>query len=287
MPFDALLFYVFAAVALAASLVVVGQRSPIHSVLALIASFGALAGLYVLLGAPFAAVTQIIIYAGAIMVLFLFVVMMLNAPGEDPLADGLAAGSSVTRYTGALLSAGLVIELVWALTRFGDAAIGKRNVDSTVDLSSVADIGRRLFTEYGFAFEVTSILILVAMLGAVVLARTQHVESTPSTKNQALASPSLTHYLVLSAMLFAIGTAGVFLRRNIITILLSIEIMLNAVNLTFIAFGRELGSLDGQIIVFFVMTVAAAEAAVGLAIVIALFRQRESLNPDAFMTLRW
>ena len=105
--------------------------------------------------------------------------------------------------------------------------------------------------------------------------------------NQALASPSLTHYLVLSAMLFAIGTAGVFLRRNIITILLSIEIMLNAVNLTFIAFGRELGSLDGQIIVFFVMTVAAAEAAVGLAIVIALFRQRESLNPDAFMTLRW
>ena len=185
MPFDALLFYVFAAVALAASLVVVGQRSPIHSVLALIASFGALAGLYVLLGAPFAAVTQIIIYAGAIMVLFLFVVMLLNAPGEDPLADGLAAGSSVTRYTGALLSAGLVIELVWALTRFGDAAIGKRNVDSTVDLSSVADIGRRLFTEYGFAFEVTSILILVAMLGAVVLARTQHVESTPSTKNQA------------------------------------------------------------------------------------------------------
>ena len=66
-------------------------------------------------------------------------------------------------------------------------------------------------------------------------------------------------------MLFAIGTAGVFLRRNLITILLSIEIMLNAVNLTFVAVGRHLGSVDGQIIVFFVMTVAAAEAAVGLA----------------------
>jgi NADH-quinone oxidoreductase subunit K len=95
------------------------------------------------------------------------------------------------------------------------------------------------------------------------------------------------HYLILSAMLFAIGTAGVFLRRNVITILLSIEIMLNAVNLSFIAFGRQWDSVDGQIIVFFVMTVAAAEAAVGLAIVIALFRHRESLNPDAFVSLKW
>ena len=97
----------------------------------------------------------------------------------------------------------------------------------------------------------------------------------------------LNHYLIVSAMLFAIGTTGVLLRRNLITILLSIEIMLNAVNLSFIAFGRQMGSVDGQIIVFFVMTVAAAEAAVGLAIVIGLFRHRESLNPDAFASLKW
>jgi NADH-quinone oxidoreductase subunit K len=97
----------------------------------------------------------------------------------------------------------------------------------------------------------------------------------------------LSHYLVVSAVLFAIGTAGVFLRRNLITILLSIEIMLNAVNLSFVAFGRQFGSLDGQIIVFFVMTVAAAEAAVGLAIVIGLYRHKESLNPDAFASLKW
>src|SRR5678816_1165966 len=97
----------------------------------------------------------------------------------------------------------------------------------------------------------------------------------------------LGHYLVVSAILFAIGTAGVFLRRNLITILLSIEIMLNAVNLTFVAFGRYAGDVNGQIIVFFVITVAAAEAAVGLALVIALFRHRESLNPDAFTTLKW
>jgi len=97
----------------------------------------------------------------------------------------------------------------------------------------------------------------------------------------------LSHYLILSATLFAIGTAGVFMRRNLITILLSIEIMLNAVNLTFVAFGRYLGTVNGQIIVSFVMTVAAAEAAVGLAIVVALYRHRESLNPDAFTALKW
>jgi len=97
----------------------------------------------------------------------------------------------------------------------------------------------------------------------------------------------LSHYLLVSAILFAIGTTGVFLRRNLITILLSIEIMLNAVNLSFVAFGRQMGTVDGQIIVFFVMTVAAAEAAVGLAIVIGLYRHRESLNPDAFVSLKW
>ena len=99
--------------------------------------------------------------------------------------------------------------------------------------------------------------------------------------------PTLNHYLLLSGVLFAIGTAGVFLRRNLITVLLSVEVMLNAVNLTFVALGRFQGRVDGQIITFFVMTVAAAEAAVGLAIVIALFRHRESLSPDTYTSLKW
>jgi NADH-quinone oxidoreductase subunit K len=113
-----------------------------------------------------------------------------------------------------------------------------------------------------FAFEATSVLILVAMVGAVVLA------SAGSGRRGAMIP--LSHYLIVSAILFALGTAGVLLRRNLITILLSIEIMLNAVNLSFVAFGRFLGDVDGQIITFFVITVAAAEAAVGLALVIAL-----------------
>ena len=96
----------------------------------------------------------------------------------------------------------------------------------------------------------------------------------------------LNYYLVLSGVLFSIGTAGVFLRRNLITVLLSVEIMLNAVNLTFVAAGRYHGTVDGQIITFFVMTVAAAEAAVGLAIILAIFRHKQSVDLQNINLLR-
>jgi NADH-quinone oxidoreductase subunit K len=98
---------------------------------------------------------------------------------------------------------------------------------------------------------------------------------------------SISHYLILSAIVFAIGAAGVIIRRNLIVILMSIELMLNAINLTFVAFARLHGSMDGQVIVFFVMTVAAAEAVVGLAIIISVFRHRRSLDPDQMNLLKW
>ena len=97
----------------------------------------------------------------------------------------------------------------------------------------------------------------------------------------------LNYYLVLSALIFAIGVTGVLVRRNLIVILMSIELMLNAVNLTFIAFSYFLASMDGQVIVFFVMAVAAAEAVIGLAIIISLFRHRQSLDPQEMQLLRW
>ena len=97
----------------------------------------------------------------------------------------------------------------------------------------------------------------------------------------------LDHYLILSAIVFAIGVAGVLIRRNLIVVLMSIELMLNAVNLTFIAFSNSLGSMDGQVIVFFVMAVAAAEAVVGLAIIISVFRHRQSLDPQEMQLLKW
>jgi NADH-quinone oxidoreductase subunit J len=170
------LFYVFGAVAILASLAVVAQRNPVYSVMSLVASFGALSGLYVLLDAPFVAVIQIIVYTGAILVLFLFVVMLLNAPQEDTDYDVKVhplMRPGPMRF-GALLAGAFVVELLWALSRtritagFPDAP-----------MVTVQTIGRRLFTEYAFQFEVTSVLILVAMLGAVLMARR---EDTPGGK---------------------------------------------------------------------------------------------------------
>src|SRR5688500_5119911 len=170
---ETLIFWGLSGMAILASALVIGQRNPMYSVLMLIASFGALAGLYIQLDAPFVAVAQIIIYAGAIMVLFLFVVMLLNAPQEDaaewdqthPLRQ-----PGVTRF-GTLLALLLVVQLAWALLRANqlDGAVDGRTDAATV--SSVRELGRVLFTDYMFAFEATSILILVAMVGAVVLAR--------------------------------------------------------------------------------------------------------------------
>jgi len=170
------LFYLFGAIAVLASLLVIAQRNPVYSVLLLITSFGALSALYILLEAPFVAVIQIIVYAGAIMVLFLFVVMLLNAPHEDTEYDErthplLRPGPM--RF-GGVLALVLIAELLWALsqaTRAGGFPSGP--------VPTVHDIGRVLFTDYAFQFEVTSVLILVAMLGAVVMARR---EDTPGGK---------------------------------------------------------------------------------------------------------
>jgi NADH-quinone oxidoreductase subunit J len=163
-----MVFYLFAALAVIASLLVIAQRNPVYSVLLLIASFGALSGLYILLDAPFAAAIQIIVYAGAIMVLFLFVVMLLNAPHEETDYDErthpmLRPGPM--RF-GAVLAVALIAELVWALARSGPPS-----TFSTTPVTSVTAIGRSLFTDYAFQFEVTSVLILVAMVGAVLMAR--------------------------------------------------------------------------------------------------------------------
>ena len=96
-----------------------------------------------------------------------------------------------------------------------------------------------------------------------------------------------SYFMILSATLFTIGVAGMLIRRNLIIMFMSVELMLNAVNLAFVALGRQVGSMDGQVIVFFAMTVAAAEAAVGLGIMIAVFRNRETVNADDLTLLRW
>jgi NADH-quinone oxidoreductase subunit K len=97
----------------------------------------------------------------------------------------------------------------------------------------------------------------------------------------------LSYYLTLSAMLFVIGVVGVLIRKNIIIILLSIELMLNAANINFVAFSHYLQDITGQVFVFFVMTVAAAEVAIGLAIIIALYRNRSTINVEDISLMKW
>ena len=173
MTSELLVFYLFAAAAVIASALVVVRPKPMHSVLLLIVSFAALAGLYIQLESPFAAVIQLVIYAGAIMVLFLFVVMLLNAHKEDDPVAGPRVARGPLR-AGAVLAVLLVAELAWALTRAGrsaDSPLASGAGASPEALQSVRALGNVLFTDYSLAFEVTSILIIVAMVGAVVLAK--------------------------------------------------------------------------------------------------------------------
>jgi NADH-quinone oxidoreductase subunit J len=178
LAFNLILFYVFAAIAVVTTMLVVVQSNPVYSVLLLIGSFVGLAGLYVLLDAPFVAVIQIIVYAGAIMVLFLFVVMLLNAPREELVPLSLLE-SGTARGIGAVLAIAFAGELAWALSR--SRAVTSTTADSIRRSFSVPEIGQRLFQEYAFAFEATSILILVAMVGAITLAG-RHLSKNPRVK---------------------------------------------------------------------------------------------------------
>lgn len=166
---ETLLFYVFSAAAIVTSVLVIGQRNPMYSVLLLVASFGMISGLYVQLDAPFVAVTQIVVYAGALMVLFLYVVMLLNRPNEDE-GEWDAAHPlkrpGMARF-GALLAGLLVVQLVYALIRTRPL----QDAVAAGDAGTVKAIGRVLFQDYAFAFEATSVLILVALVGGVFLAQ--------------------------------------------------------------------------------------------------------------------
>ena len=167
-----LTFYTCALVALAAALRCVTHTNPVHSLLYLVVLLLAVAGIFFAIGAPFAGALEVIIYAGAIMVLFLFVVMLLNAPHEEPplrTTIPVTIGGRPLRV-GALLGVLFLAEMVWALSRLARQPIG--GDERTAGLvSSVRQIGVELFTTHAFAFEVTSVLILVAMVGAVALAK--------------------------------------------------------------------------------------------------------------------
>jgi NADH-quinone oxidoreductase subunit J len=157
------LFYIFAALAVVAAISVVAQRTPIYSALSLIVVLCSLAVVYLLLGAEFIAVIQVIVYAGAIMVLFVFVIMLLNAGREAP-----SQRSRMARWLGPPLVAAFLAEVLLAVRQ--QFPVGSARPAASLDAGPAA-IGHLLFRNYVLPFEVTSILILVAILGSVVLAK--------------------------------------------------------------------------------------------------------------------
>jgi NADH-quinone oxidoreductase subunit J len=158
------LFFLFAAVAVAGAVNLLAQKHPINSALSLIVVMGSLAGLYLLLGAEFLAAVQIIVYAGAVMVLFVFVIMLLNAGEEEP--EG--PGSRVARIVGYPAVIAIASVVIYMLTR-GSMPGSQVRIGQFV--GSTQDIGRLLFRDFLLPFEVTSVLILIAIMGAVVLGR--------------------------------------------------------------------------------------------------------------------
>jgi NADH-quinone oxidoreductase subunit J len=168
MSITALAFYVFSAVAVASGLLVTLARNPVHSVLWLILAFFSAAGLFVLAGAEFAAMLLVIVYVGAVMVLFLFVVMMLDVDFA-----ALRTGFSEYLGIGSLVGIVLLAELVLGVGawRFGDLAVASRDAISPppADVSNVAALGRLIYDDYLLAFQTSGVILLVAMVGAIVL----------------------------------------------------------------------------------------------------------------------
>ena len=171
-PIGQFVFYFFSLVALASALLFVTRKGPVAAALWLVSTMFAIAGLYILLDAQFVGAVQVLVYAGAIMVVFLFVVMLLNLGDADPASVDLR--EAVPRLVGGLLGVGLLAELlVLFRSRLPDTGFAPASGTAlgTGEVNVVAPVAHALFTDYLIAFEVTSLLLLASVVGAVVLAK--------------------------------------------------------------------------------------------------------------------
>jgi NADH-quinone oxidoreductase subunit J len=251
----ALFFYLFAGVCVASAFMVVAARNPVHSVLFLILAFVNAAGLFVLMGAEFLAMILVVVYVGAVAVLFLFVVMMLDVDFAE-----LRQGALNYLPFGALIGIIFLVELVLVLGAWVIGPAATRAIVSPIPpIASVPNteaLGLVLYTRYIYFFQ------------------------GRGYKGRAM-TIGLGHYLTVAAILFTLGVFGIFLnRKNVIIILMSIELILLAGNINLVAFSTYLGDLVGQIFALLVLTVAAAEAAIGLAILVVFYRNRGSIGVE-------
>ena len=161
-----ILFFVFASVSIASAIMVITRRNPVSSALFLVLNFFALGGLYLTLNAQFIAVIQILVYAGAIMVLFLFVIMLLNLADEQRLSEKI----SYVKMIAVGLSIGVFLEIVY-IVGFSTGSLPSGDLANGADIGTIEQIGKVLFTSFLFPVEIVAILLLVAVIGAVILAK--------------------------------------------------------------------------------------------------------------------
>ena len=228
----AALFFVFAILALGGALGVVLARNPVHSALFLVLTLVSVAVFFLLQDAQLVAAVQVVVYASAIVVLFLFVIMLLGVDRTESLSDpAVPADRCVARGGGG-----------------GEHRAGSAQQPVARERSGGAELWRcRVIA----ALEITG-----------------------------------GYYLVVAALMFAIGSVGMLVRRNALVMFMCVELMLNAVNITFVTFAKMLDDISGQVMVFFTLVVAAAEVAVGLAIIVAIFRRRRDSTADDLQVLK-
>ena len=263
-----------------------------------------------LAGAEFLALILIVVYVGAVAVLFLFVTMMLDVDFAS-LRTGMLQYAPIgvvdRRHPVPRTAAGRR-----QLSDGADASMARPSCRSTRPIDNTRALGQVIYTRYVFLFQGAGAVLLVAMVGAIVLT----LQHKPNVKRQdamrqierasapkapswsrsnrgrgssmlAAAGIGLGHYLTVGAILFTLGVFGIFLnRKNIIIILMSVELILLAVNINFVAFSAELGDLAGQVFALLILTVAAAEAAIGLAILVIFYRNRGTIAVEDVNSLK-
>ena len=317
----------------------VAAPKAVYSAIFLAPTMISLAVFYMAQDALFLGVVQVVVYTGAVMMLFLFVLMLIGVDSSESLVETIR-GQRVAAVIAGVGFGILLIAGIGTVTTGGFVGLTEANADGNVE-----GLAALIFTRYLWAFELTSALLITAAVGAMVLAHRERFERRktqrelseerfrPGRRHPRLPSPGVyarhnavdmparlpdgsdaaisvsstlvrrssrespdetrrgrsmnpDNYLYLSALLFTIGAAGVLLRRNAIVMFMCVELMLNACNLAFVTFSRMHGHLDGQVVAFFTMVVAACEVVVGLAIIMTIFRTRRSANVDDANLLR-
>ena len=337
---EAVTFYLLGTLALIGAVGVVLAANAVYSAMFLAMTMIILAVFYMIEDAMFLGVVQIVVYTGAVMMLFLFVLMLIGVDSAESLVETLR-GQRVAAVVAGVGFGIVLIAGIGGVTTGGFAGLTHANAGGNVQ-----GLAALIFSRYLWAFELTSALLITAAIGAMILAHRERFErrktqremsierfgpgghptplpgpgvyarhnavdmaarlpdgsysrlSVPQVLEQRTTEDLEVHargwfqrlqercvmnpqnYLYLSALLFTIGAAGVLLRRNAIVMFMCVELMLNAVNLAFVTFARMHGQLDGQMVAFFTMVVAACEVVVGLAIIMTIFRARRSASVD-------